>query len=94
MLATAYSDPNRFEGTGLNEPVLWVKNYARGRVVNCILGHDVESMRSPGFQALAVWALEWAATGQVSAQLPPPSRRATTHRGPRGVGSTPLTAFR
>jgi type 1 glutamine amidotransferase len=71
ILATAYSDPKKdAKNTGKDEPMVWVSRYSKGRVVENVLGHDVEAMRSPGFQALMVRCVEWAATGKVSSPLP------------------------
>lgn len=71
VLVTAYSekskDPNN---TGKHEPVVWVSTYGKGRVCNNSLGHDVEAMKGPGFQALLIRGVEWAATGKVKAELP------------------------
>jgi type 1 glutamine amidotransferase len=71
ILATAYSDPKIDpKNTGKDEPMVWVAKYGKGRVVENVLGHDVEAMRSPGFQALLVRCVEWAATGEASSPLP------------------------
>jgi type 1 glutamine amidotransferase len=67
VLATAYSkrdiDP---KNTGKDEPVVWVAHYGKGRVCENVLGHDVEAMKSSGFQKLMIRGLEWCATGHVS----------------------------
>jgi type 1 glutamine amidotransferase len=72
VLATAYSDKSIDpKNTDKHEPVLWVANYGKGRVVENVLGHDVEAMKGEGFQALLVRGVEWAGTGEVFFKLPP-----------------------
>lgn len=75
VLATAYSDPGKPEGTGLHEPVVWIKRYGRGRVYVNALGHDVPAMQGSGFQALMIRGIEWAATGKVTWQPPKATAR-------------------
>jgi type 1 glutamine amidotransferase len=71
VLATAYSDKTIDpKNTDKHEPVVWVNTYGKGRVVENVLGHDVEAMKSPGFQTLLVRGVEWAGTGEVSYKLP------------------------
>jgi type 1 glutamine amidotransferase len=71
ILATAWDDPEnklpngRGGGTGKDEPVIWTVAYGSGRVFHTILGHGVESQKSPGFGATFVHGAEWAATGGV-----------------------------
>lgn len=77
LLATAYDDPNncskngRSCGTGKDEPLIWTVKYGRGRVFQTALGHDVEAMKSVGFQVTLARGTEWAATGAVTIPLPP-----------------------
>ena len=73
VLATAWSDKKLDpKNTDKHEPVVWVASYGKGRVVENVLGHDVAAMKaSPGFQALLVRGVEWAATGE--AKTPPPA---------------------
>jgi type 1 glutamine amidotransferase len=71
VLVTAYSDPKKdSKNTDKHEPVVWVANYGKGRVVNNVLGHDTVAMKGKGFQALLIRGVEWAATGKVSYALP------------------------
>jgi type 1 glutamine amidotransferase len=71
VLATAYSnksiDP---KNSGKHEPVVWVSHFGKGRVYENALGHDVPAMQSPGFQALLVRGVEWAATGKTTSPVP------------------------
>jgi type 1 glutamine amidotransferase len=63
VLATAYSEKSKDpKNTGKDEPVIWVANFGKGRVVENVLGHDVEAMQDPTFQQLMVRGIEWAAT--------------------------------
>jgi uncharacterized protein len=72
VLATAYSDKSKDpKNTGLQEPMVWVATYGKGRVCQNALGHDVTAMASPGFKALLIRGVEWAATGEVFYPLPP-----------------------
>ena len=64
VLATAFSDlavdP---KNTGKHEPVVWIANYGKGRVVENVLGHDVAAMQGAPFQKLLVQGVAWAAEG-------------------------------
>jgi sialate O-acetylesterase len=64
VLATAYSDPNKPRGTGMEEPVIWVNSYGKGRVYENVLGHDAEAMSDQSFQEWMRRGVIWAATGK------------------------------
>jgi type 1 glutamine amidotransferase len=66
VLATAYADPSKPMGTGLDEAVVWVNTYGKGRVFENALGHDTKAMSDPNYQRLMRRGVEWAATGEVS----------------------------
>jgi type 1 glutamine amidotransferase len=66
VLATAYADPSKPMGTGMDEAVIWVNNYGKGRVFENALGHDTTAMSDPNYQRLMRRGVEWAATGEVS----------------------------
>lgn len=70
VLCAAYSDPALPEGTGKYEPMVWVKRYGRGRVVANMLGHDVQAMKSKGFQTLMIRSIQWAARRPVTWPVP------------------------
>ncbi|MEO7186925.1 MAG: ThuA domain-containing protein [Sphingomicrobium sp.] len=58
------------------EPMDWVRRYGRGRIYVTMLGHswtgeNNPNLQSPGFKALLLRGVEWAASGRVT--LPPPS---------------------
>jgi type 1 glutamine amidotransferase len=65
VLATAYCDPSKPQGTGMDEAVVWVNQYGKGRVVENVLGHDTKAMADKNFQEWVRRGVEWAATGQV-----------------------------
>jgi type 1 glutamine amidotransferase len=72
ILVTAYSEPSKDpKNTGKDEPMVWVATYGKGRVVQNALGHDVEAMKSAGFQTLLIRCVEWAATGDTTYPTPP-----------------------
>jgi type 1 glutamine amidotransferase len=71
VLATAFSDKSIDpKNSGKDEPVVWVATYGKGRVCENVLGHDVEAMKSLGFQTLLIRGVEWAATGKVHYPVP------------------------
>lgn len=65
VIATAYCDPAKPRGTGKDEPVIWVNQYGKGRVVNNVLGHDAEALSDPVYRDWFRRGVEWAATGKV-----------------------------
>jgi type 1 glutamine amidotransferase len=71
VLVTAFSDKSKDKkNTGIDEPMVWVAEYGKGRVYHNVLGHDVEAMQSAGFKTLMLRGVEWAATGEVSTPVP------------------------
>lgn len=60
VLASAYSDWSEKV-----EPIVFVKNYGKGRVVHNVLGHDLAARENPAYQKLLVRGVHWAATGKV-----------------------------
>jgi type 1 glutamine amidotransferase len=66
-LVTAQSDKSKDpKNTGKDEPMVWVNQFGKGRVVQNALGHDVEAMKGAGFQTLLIRCVEWAATGDTA----------------------------
>lgn len=64
VLATAYSDLKVDpKNTGKHEPVVWIAQYGKGRVVENVLGHDVAAMGGEPFQKLLLQGVAWAAAG-------------------------------
>jgi type 1 glutamine amidotransferase len=62
-------DAKEMNGTGKREPILWVREYGKGRVFHTALGHDMTAQMAPGFITTLARGTEWAATGAVT--LPP-----------------------
>jgi uncharacterized protein len=77
VLATAFSDPQN-NGSGRDEPQLMVLSYGKGRVFHTTLGHDVNALSSVDFVVTLQRGTEWAATGQVTQQVPGNFPTATT----------------
>ena len=69
ILATAYSDP-QYDGTGKHEPMMMTLPYGRGRVFHTVLGHADYSMKCQGFVTTFTRGVEWAATGDVTIEVP------------------------
>jgi type 1 glutamine amidotransferase len=69
VLATAYSDPEK-RGSGEHEPMLMAIGYGDGRVFHTALGHAGVQCRSVAFIATFQRGTEWAATGQVTQEVP------------------------
>ena len=65
VLATAYSDPSKPKGTGKDEAIIWASTFGKGRVFENVMGHDVGTIKDPGFQAWTRRGILWAATGKV-----------------------------
>lgn len=63
ILATAFDDP-QFDGTGTNEPVIWILSYGRGRVFHSTLGHDVRAMQADAFLRPFLAGAAWASGGE------------------------------
>jgi uncharacterized protein len=64
VLVTAYADPAKPQGTGMDEAVVWVNQFGKGRVVENVLGHDTTAMTDKNYQELMKRCVEWAANGQ------------------------------
>lgn len=69
VLATAHSAPEN-GGTGRHEPILMTVRYGNGRVFHTVLGHADYSMRCVGFVTTFLRGTEWAATGEVTIDVP------------------------
>jgi uncharacterized protein len=69
ILATAYAD-KKYDGTGRHEPMLMTLDYGRGRVFHTVLGHADYSMNCVGFITTLQRGTEWAATGEVTIDVP------------------------
>lgn len=65
VLATAFCDPNKPQGTGMDEAVIWINQYGKGRVYENVLGHDVKALSDKPVRAWIRRGTEWAATGKV-----------------------------
>ncbi|MDP4624664.1 MAG: ThuA domain-containing protein [Akkermansiaceae bacterium] len=69
ILATA-ADTGALKKAGRNEPMLMVIDYGKGRVFHTTLGHDTEAFESVGFMVTLLRGSEWAATGNVTQEIP------------------------
>lgn len=69
ILATAYSSPEE-KGTDRREPMLMTVRYGEGRVFHTVLGHADYSMNCVGFITTLLRGTEWAATGEVTIEVP------------------------
>ena len=81
VLATAFSSLDK-KGTGRHEPMLMTIDYDDGRIFHTPMGHADYSMECVGFITSLQRGVEWAATGQVTQELPQdfPERAATSSR--------------
>ncbi len=78
VLATAFSDVEGNaqpwaldnKGSGRDEPLLMTINYGMGRIFHSALGHMDFSMESVGFITSLQRGVEWAATGNVTQEVP------------------------
>jgi type 1 glutamine amidotransferase len=84
VLATAYSDASKPRGTGKDEAVIWVNNYGKGRVFECVLGHDVKALSDKPVQEWMRRGVEWAATGMVQANAAATKDQAKTDKQATG----------
>ncbi len=69
VLATAFA-PKEKGGADEHEPVLFTVKYGRGRVYQNALGHLPEQLKSVAFIATFLRGCEWAATGEVTQEVP------------------------
>jgi len=74
VLATAYSDPSHL-GTGRHEPMLFTIQFGKGRVFHTVLGHagteaPPTALECVGFIVTFQRGAEWAATGEVTQEIP------------------------
>jgi len=79
VLATAWDDHSLYggkarqpiPGAGIDQPMLWVQDWGKGRVFTTALGHDAPAVSTPAFIVTFTRGAEWAATGNVTLPLPP-----------------------
>ncbi len=74
ILATAYSDPSHL-GTGRHEPILFTVRFGEGRIFHTVLGHaggeqPPTALECVGFIITFQRGAEWAATGEVTQDVP------------------------
>jgi hypothetical protein len=74
VLATAYADPEFDIGTGEHEPMIFTIDYGKGRVFHTLMGHaknrPVDAIECVGFIVTFQRGAEWAATGNVTQNVP------------------------
>jgi type 1 glutamine amidotransferase len=79
VLATAWDDHALYKGKatqptpgpGLDQPILWISEFGKGRVFHTTLGHFADAVRNLGFGVTFARGAEWAATGKVTLPIPP-----------------------
>jgi type 1 glutamine amidotransferase len=69
VLATSWSDP-KTGGRGADEPMIFTISYGKGRIFHTPMGHADYSMKCVGFITTLNRGPEWAATGQVTQEVP------------------------
>ncbi len=61
VLVEAYSDWSK-----KTEPLVFVQEFGKGRVVHSTFGHDAKAIATPEVTTIIVRGVEWAATGKVA----------------------------
>ncbi|UWX56422.1 ThuA domain-containing protein [Maribacter litopenaei] len=94
ILATAYADVEKnappwnpdVKGLGQNVPMLMAIDYGQGRVFHTTLGHFDYSMECVGFITTLQRGTEWAASGEVTQEVPSdfPNEDSTSSRKWKG----------
>ncbi|WP_145057924.1 family 16 glycoside hydrolase [Adhaeretor mobilis] len=69
ILATAFASPKR-KGSGRHEPTLMTIDYGLGRIFHTTLGHATYSCECVAFVTTFLRGTEWAATGEVTIEVP------------------------
>jgi len=69
VLATAYASSDK-GGSGRHEPMIFTVTYGKGRVFHTPMGHGIDSQECVGFITTLQRGAQWAATGQVSQEIP------------------------
>ena len=83
VLATAFCDPSKPKGTGKDEAIAWVNHYGKGRVFNCVLGHDAKTITDTGAATWIARGVEWRLPGALRRRNPTDtSRPARPQRNP------------
>jgi len=78
VLASAWDDHSLYNGRarqpipgdGIQQNILWTTEYGEGRVFTTTLGHDVENVTPEPFRVTFARGVEWAATGEVTQEIP------------------------
>lgn len=69
VLATAFAAP-KYKGSGRHEPTLMTIEFGEGRVFHSTLGHATYSCECVGFITTFLRGTQWAATGEVTIEIP------------------------
>ncbi len=69
ILGTAYSAKEK-GGSARHEPMMFTIDYGQGRVFHTLMGHTDYSMECVGFIVTLQRSAEWAATGEVTQEIP------------------------
>ncbi len=65
VLATIYDPANKRD-----VPMMWCKEYGKGRVFGCALGHQQDTLRRLDFCRLLLRGMDWAAHGTITVPMP------------------------
>lgn len=75
ILSSAYSDPET-GGSGKHEPMTWVIEHGKGKVVTTVLGHlwkgqkELDALKCVGFRTILTRSLQFAAGKPVTIAVP------------------------
>lgn len=63
-------DLTKLPGINTHQPVIWIHDYGKGRVLSISIGHGPDTLKRPSFVGLVCRGTEWAASGEVTIPYP------------------------